>query len=130
MFLPHSDKEVNEILQSLGLSSLEDPFSHIDPSLLEPPKNLPMPKSEEELRRYFKELASLNRPLVYFAGGGAYDRIIPSAIRQILSRGEFLTAYTPYQAEASQGTLQALFEYQTLICELTGMDCANAKRWC
>jgi glycine dehydrogenase (decarboxylating) alpha subunit (EC 1.4.4.2) len=129
MFLPHSDKEVSEILQSLGLSSLEDLFSHIDPSLLEPPKNLPEPKSEEELRRYFKELASLNRPLVYFAGGGAYDRIIPSAIWQILSRGEFLTAYTPYQAEASQGTLQALFEYQTLICELTGMDCANASMY-
>jgi glycine dehydrogenase subunit 1 len=130
MFLPHSDKEVSEILQRLGLSSLEDLFSHIDPSLLEPPKNLPEPKSEEELRRYFKELASLNRPLVYFAGGGTYDRIIPSAIWQILSRGEFLTAYTPYQAEASQGTLQALFEYQTLICELTSMDCANAKGWC
>jgi len=80
MFLPHSDKEVSEILQSLGLSSLEDLFSRIDPSLLEPPKNLPEPKSEEELRRYFKELANLNRPLVYFAGGGAYDRIIPSAI--------------------------------------------------
>jgi glycine dehydrogenase subunit 1 len=129
MFLPHSDKEVNEILQRLGLSSLEDLFSHIDPSLLEPPKNLPEPKSEEELRRYFKELASLNRLLIYFAGGGAYDRIIPSAIWQILSRGEFLTAYTPYQAEASQGTLQALFEYQTLICELTGMDCANASMY-
>jgi len=129
MFLPHSDKEVSEILQRLGLSSLEDLFSHIDPSLLEPPKNLPEPKSEEELRRYFKELASLNKPLVYFAGGGAYDRIIPSAIWQILSRGEFLTAYTPYQAEASQGTLQALFEYQTLICELTGMDCANASMY-
>ena len=69
MFLPHSDKEVGEILQRLGLSSLEDLFSHIDPSLLEPPKKLPEPKSEEELRRYFKELASLNRPFVCFAGG-------------------------------------------------------------
>ncbi len=129
MFLPHSSTEVGQILQALGLSSLEELFSHIDSSLLEPPENLPEPKSEEELRRYFKELAKLNRSLIYFAGGGAYDRIIPSAIWQILSRGEFLTAYTPYQAEASQGTLQALFEYQTLICELTNMDCANASMY-
>jgi len=104
-------------------------FSHIILSLLKSPKNLQEPKSKEELRIYFKELASLNRPLVCFVGGGAYDRIITSTVWQILSRGEFLTAYTPYQAETFQGTLQALFEYQTLICELTGMNCANASMY-
>ncbi|WP_448587367.1 aminomethyl-transferring glycine dehydrogenase subunit GcvPA [Thermocrinis sp.] len=127
MYIPHSEEKTREILNLLGLPSLEALFSHIEPSLLEPTENLPEPKSEEELRRYFKDLARQNKPLITFAGGGAYDRIIPSVIWQILSRGEFLTSYTPYQAEASQGTLQALFEYQTLICELTGMDVANAS---
>ncbi|WP_448583854.1 aminomethyl-transferring glycine dehydrogenase subunit GcvPA [Thermocrinis sp.] len=129
MYIPHSEEKTREILNTLGLSSLEDLFSHIEPSLLEKTENLPEPKSEEELRRYFKGLAKLNKPLIYFVGGGAYDRIIPSAIWQILSRGEYLTAYTPYQAEASQGTLQALFEYQTLVCELTGMEVANASMY-
>ncbi|MFN7064939.1 MAG: aminomethyl-transferring glycine dehydrogenase subunit GcvPA [Aquificaceae bacterium] len=125
MYIPHSEEETHRALKSLGLSSLEDLFSHIDPSLFSKPE-LPPPKSEEELRRYVKELSDQNKRLICFAGFGAYDRIIPSALWQILSRGEFLTAYTPYQPEASQGTLQALFEYQTLMCELTGMDVANA----
>lgn len=128
MYIPHSEEETQRILKDLGLESLEDLFSHIDSSLLSKPK-LPEPKSEEELRVYFKALSQKNTPLVSFAGFGAYDRIIPSAIWQILNRGEFLTAYTPYQPEASQGTLQALFEYQTLICELTGMEVANASMY-
>jgi glycine dehydrogenase subunit 1 len=128
MYIPHSQDDLQRALEKLGLSSLDDLFSHIDPHLLEPP-NLEPPMTEEEVRRYFKELSKGNRELVCFAGFGAYDRIIPSAVWQILSRGEFLTAYTPYQAEASQGTLQAIFEYQTLICELTGMDVANASMY-
>ncbi|MDW8434060.1 MAG: aminomethyl-transferring glycine dehydrogenase subunit GcvPA [Aquificaceae bacterium] len=126
MYIPHSEEETERILRVLNLSSLEELFSHIDSSLLSEPE-LPKGKSEEELRRYFRELGGLNGRLVCFAGFGAYDRIIPSAIWQILSRGEFLTAYTPYQPEASQGTLQAIFEYQTLICQLTGMEVANAS---
>jgi len=129
MYIPHSDAETREILSLLGLKDLEDLFSHIDPALLSSPKDLPEPKSEEELRIYFRELASLNRPLISFAGAGSYDRIIPSAIWHLVERGEFLTAYTPYQAEASQGTLQAIFEYQTLIAELTGMEVANASMY-
>lgn len=125
MFIPHSEDETKSILETLGFSSLEDLFSHIDPSLLSEPQ-LPAGKAEEELRSYFKEVGSLNRKLLCFAGFGAYDRIIPSAIGQLLSRGEFFSAYTPYQPEASQGTLQAIFEYQTLISELTGMEVANA----
>ncbi len=128
MYIPHSEEETGRILKELGLGRLEDLFSHIDSSLLSKPE-LPKPKSEEELRRYFKDLSGKNFPLVSFAGFGAYDRIIPSPIWQLLSRGEFLTAYTPYQPEVSQGTLQALFEYQTLICELTGMDVANASMY-
>ncbi len=129
MYVPHSEEETREILSLLGLSSLEDLFSHIDPSLLAAPKNLPDPRSEEELRAYFTELAERNRKLVCFAGAGSYDRIIPSAVWSLLERGEFLTAYTPYQAEASQGTLQAIFEYQTVIAELTGMEVANASMY-
>ncbi len=129
MYIPHSEEETKEILSLLGLRSLEDLFSHIEKELLNPPEGLPEPMSEEELRRYFHNLGSLNRSLLCFAGAGSYDRIIPSAIWQILSRGEFLTAYTPYQAEASQGTLQAIFEYQSVICELTGMEVANASMY-
>ncbi len=129
MYIPHSDEEVRELLSHLGLSSLEDLFSHIDRSLLNPPTDLPEPMSEEELRRYFRNLASKNKNIVYFAGAGSYDRIIPSAISYLVERGEFLTAYTPYQAEASQGTLQAIFEYQTIVCELTGMEVANASMY-
>ncbi len=129
MYIPHSEEETKEILKELGLNSLDELFSHIPSDLLSPPENLPEPKSEEELRRYFKNLASENKKLVYFAGAGSYDRIIPSAIGYLIRRGEFLTAYTPYQAEASQGTLQAIFEYQTVICELTGMEVANASMY-
>lgn len=128
MYIPHSQDDLQRALEQLRLSSLDNLFSHINPHLLEPP-SLGPPMTEEEARRYFKELSKGNRELVCFAGFGAYDRIIPSAVWQILSRGEFLTAYTPYQAEASQGTLQAIFEYQTLICELTGMDVANASMY-
>ncbi len=128
MYIPHSEGETQRILKELGLARLEDLFLHIDPSLLSKP-GLPKPRSEEDLRRYFKSLSEENTPLVSFAGFGAYDRIMPSAIWQLLSRGEFLTAYTPYQPEVSQGTLQALFEYQTLICDLTGMEVANASMY-
>ncbi len=129
MFIPHSEEETRSLLAELGLASLEDLFSHIDPSLRTPPADLPEPRSEEEIRRLFTEISGLNRDLVCFAGAGAYDRIIPSAVPYLLSRGEFLTAYTPYQAEASQGTLQAIFEYQSLICDLTGMEVANASMY-
>ncbi len=129
MYIPHSKEERERILKELGYSSLEDLFSHIDRSLLCDKPLDDTPHSEEDLRRFFQRLASLNKSLTCFAGFGSYDRIIPSLIWQILSRGEFLTAYTPYQAEASQGTLQAIFEYQSVICELTGMDVANASMY-
>ncbi len=129
MFIPHSPEETESLLRELGLVSLEDLFSHIDKELLNSSFNLPTPKSEEEIRTFFKEIAQHNRDLIYFTGAGSYDRIIPSALEYLISRGEFLTPYTPYQAEASQGTLQAIFEYQTLICELTAMEVANASMY-
>ncbi|AAC07143.1 aminomethyl-transferring glycine dehydrogenase subunit GcvPA [Aquifex aeolicus] len=128
-YIPHSEEETKEILSKLGLESLEDLFSHIPKELFAKDFSFPEPKSEEELRRIFERACEDTELPLYFIGAGAYDRIIPSVIWQILSRGEFLTPYTPYQAEASQGTLQAIFEYQSLICELTGMDVANASMY-
>ena len=129
MFIPHSEEERDGLLSLLGFNTLEELFSHIDPSLLTPPEDLPKPHSEEELRRLFKDISLQNFNITCFAGGGSYDRTIPSALNYIVSRGEFLTAYTPYQAEASQGTLQAIYEYQTVVCELTGMEVANASMY-
>ncbi len=129
MHIPHAPEERQEMLRELGLCSLEELFSHIDKGLLTSSILEDEPHSEEDLRRFFRSSASSNRALVCFAGFGSYDRIIPSVVWQLLSRGEFLTAYTPYQAEASQGTLQAIFEYQSLICGLTGMDVANASMY-
>ena len=129
MFFPHSEEETRIILSELGVPSLEHLFSHISSTLLSKPEHLPEPKSEEELRRFFFETSLLNKNIVSFAGAGSYDRVIPSAIKYLISRGELLTAYTPYQAEASQGTLQAIFEYQSVVCELTGMEVANASMY-
>lgn len=128
-YIPHSDEEVKEILKELGLSSVEELFSHIPSELFSENFNLGNPLSEEELRRYFAKTLEEVKVPVYFVGAGAYDRIVPSVIWQLLNRGEFLTPYTPYQAEASQGTLQAIFEYQTIVAELTGMEVANASMY-
>jgi len=128
-YIPHSEEEIREILRGLGLSELKDLFSHIPPELFADAFDLPKPRSEEELRRYFEEHAKGIKLPLSFLGAGAYDRVIPSVIWQILERGEFLTPYTPYQPEASQGTLQALFEYQSVIAQLTGMDVANASMY-
>ncbi|WP_461829282.1 aminomethyl-transferring glycine dehydrogenase subunit GcvPA [Aquifex sp.] len=128
-YVPHADEEIREILKELGLNSVGELFSHIPGNLFSESFNLPPSLSEEELRRYFSSTIENLRIPVYFVGAGAYDRIIPSVVWQILNRGEFLTPYTPYQAEASQGTLQAIFEYQSVIAELTGMDVANASMY-
>lgn len=128
-YIPHSDEEVKEMLKELGLSSVEELFSHIPSELFSESFNLGNPLSEEELRQYFAKTLEEVKVPIYFVGAGAYDRIIPSVIWQLLNRGEFLTPYTPYQAEASQGTLQAIFEYQTIVAELTGMEVANASMY-
>ena len=129
-YLPHSQKEKEEMLSFLGLKGLKELYSHIDSSLLyQGELNLPQPLSELEILETFKSLAKENKDLVNFAGAGAYDRYIPAAIDHLVERGEFLTSYTPYQPEVSQGTLTAIFEYQTVIASLTGMEVANASMY-
>jgi glycine dehydrogenase subunit 1 len=119
------------MLERIGVATVEDLFAPIPAELrLQRPLAIPPALSEMELSRHIQGLAAKNRPAgdaVCFLGGGAYDHFIPSVVDAIAGRSEFYTAYTPYQAEASQGTLQAVFEYQTLMAQLTGLDVANAS---
>ncbi len=129
-YIPHTPDDIRQMLEKIGVSSIDDLFADIPASVrLQKEYDLPEAMSEEEIRAYFKALGDKNRQQVIFAGGGAYDHYTPSAIDALLSRSEFLTAYTPYQPEISQGTLQYIFEYQSHICELTGMDCTNASMY-
>ncbi len=129
-YIPHTPDDIRQMLDKIGVSSIDDLFSDIPASVrLQKEYDLPEAMSEEEIRAYFKALGDKNRQQVIFAGGGAYDHYTPSVIDALLSRSEFLTAYTPYQPEISQGTLQYIFEYQSHICELTGMDCTNASMY-
>ena len=117
------------MLETLGLDSMDALYEDIPEQVRQKrPIDLPRGKSESEVRRLFEALARGNRTdLVIFRGAGAYNHFIPAAVAQLASRSEFYTAYTPYQAEMSQGMLQAIFEFQTLICRLTGLDAANAS---
>lgn len=119
------------MLEKIGVGGTEELFSGIPEQLrLKRPLNVPPALSEIELEQHMAELAGSNRSAsdaVCFLGGGSYDHFIPAVVDAVAGRSEFYTAYTPYQAEASQGSLQAFFEYQTLICQLTGMDVANAS---
>lgn len=130
-YAPHTDDDIRAMLNTLGLASIDDLFEVIPESVrLRGPLALPPGASELEVLRDMRALASRNRStedLVCFLGAGAYDHHIPSVVWPLLSRGEFATAYTPYQPELSQGVLQALFEYQTMVCELTGLDVSNAS---
>jgi glycine dehydrogenase subunit 1 len=131
-YVPHTDDELREMLAFVGLSSLEELFASV-PSALRLAGGLDMEPglSEPDTLARMEGLAARNRragpDLVCFAGGGAYDHEVPSTVRRVAFRSEFVTAYTPYQPEVAQGVLQALFEYQTLICRLTGMEVANAS---
>lgn len=129
-FIPHTPAERDEMLQAIGVESIDELFAEIPPTLRI--KGLAMPDgvSEQEVVRHMAGLARRNQvDLVSFLGGGFYDHAIPAAVDALSSRGEFLTAYTPYQPEVAQGTLQAIFEYQSMICRLTGMDVANASMY-
>jgi len=121
------------MLAAIGAKSIEELFADIAESTrLNRALDLPAPMSESELRRYIGSLAAGNWHVgdyTCFMGGGAYDHYIPAAIKHVFSRGEFYTAYTPYQPEVSQGTLQSIYEYQTMIAELTGMDVSNASMY-
>ncbi|WP_286007974.1 aminomethyl-transferring glycine dehydrogenase subunit GcvPA [Barnesiella viscericola] len=129
-YFPHTESDIAEMLERIGVSSLDDLYAEIPESIrFDKDYNLHKSMSEDEVRSYFKELGNLNRPLISFAGGGAYDHYSPSVIAQLIARSEYLTAYTPYQPEISQGTLQYIFEFQSMICELIGMECCNASMY-
>jgi glycine dehydrogenase subunit 1 len=130
-YLSLTPEERREMLASLGLESVEQLFSSVPADVrLNRRLNLPPPQSETEILEYFRSVAARNvgtEGRACFLGAGAYCHFVPSVIDSIISRSEFYTAYTPYQPEISQGTLQSIFEYQTLICQITGMDVANAS---
>ncbi|MDW8212204.1 MAG: aminomethyl-transferring glycine dehydrogenase subunit GcvPA [Roseiflexaceae bacterium] len=131
-YIPITDADRVEMLKTIGVERLEDLFEAVPAEHRFPSLTLPEPLSEPELRRELSRLERLNAHAgshFIFLGAGAYNHFVPAAVDQILRRGEFYTAYTPYQPEVSQGTLQAIFEYQSLICALTGMDVANASHY-
>lgn len=126
-FLVHNDNVKKEMLESIGMTSIEDLFSQIPQEARMSTLDLPTALSELETQKSIKKLASKNNvDYVSFLGGGVYNKFIPACISQIAQRFEFLTAYTPYQAEISQGTLQIMYEFQSMISRLTGMDISNA----
>jgi len=127
-FIPHTEAEVQAMLESIGVSSIEDLFQEIPARLRQIRLDeVPSGMSEMQIMRLMQERAEINGRYLNFLGAGAYEHHIPAAVWQIATRGEFYSAYTPYQAEASQGTLQVLYEYQTMIASLTGLDVTNAS---
>jgi glycine dehydrogenase subunit 1 len=127
-YIPHTDEQREEMLKTCGVESISELFHDIPSELAPKSFNIPEGKSEIEVLSYFEMLAEQNYShLTNFVGGGFYDHFIPSAVDALVGRSEFYTAYTPYQPEVSQGTLQAIYEYQTDICRLTDMDLANAS---
>lgn len=133
-FISQSGRDRDLILQTVGLSSIEELIKRVLPEQFQIKAALDLPKgvSEFQLAREFREYAGKNIPAgdsICFLGGGAYDHYIPAAVNHVLSRSEFYTAYTPYQAEVSQGTLQTIYEFQTMICRLLAMDAANASHY-
>lgn len=128
-YFPHTQADIRAMLDRIGADSVDRLFDDIPGELRLPEGgyNLPEEMSETEVREFFTGLADLNKPLVCFAGNGFYDHYSPAVVAAIASRSEFLTAYTPYQPEISQGTLQYIFEYQSMMVELTGLDVCNAS---
>lgn len=127
-YTPHTPEDIKEMLKAIGVSSLDELFKDIPKALRPKSFNIPQAKSEFEVTEHLKKLSQKNAThLTNFVGAGFYDHFIPAAVDAIVSRPEFYTAYTPYQPECSQGWLQAIYEYQTIICDLTGLDIANAS---
>ena len=127
-FIPHSEADVGAMLKTIGVAKIEDLFDEIPAALkIERLHNVPPGLNEMQITRLMKERAAQDGTPLNFCGAGAYEHHIPAAVWAIVSRGEFYSAYTPYQAEASQGTLQLIYEYQTMLTRLTGMDVSNAS---
>ncbi|MBN2145796.1 MAG: aminomethyl-transferring glycine dehydrogenase subunit GcvPA [Anaerolineales bacterium] len=132
MFIPHTDAEREAMLRSIGVESLESLFQAVPARHRFPQLNLPPTLTEMEAAAELQDMAWANettRDLICFLGAGAYNHYVPAAVDAMIRRGEFLTAYTPYQPELSQGTLQAIFEYQSLVAALTGMEVCNASHY-
>ena len=129
-YFPHTEEEVKEMLRVAGVNSLEELYSDVPESIrFKGDYDIPEAKSEIELRQLLESFGLLNDQFTSFAGAGVYDHYTPAVIPNIISRSEFLTSYTPYQAEISQGTLHYIFEYQSMMAELTGMDISNASMY-
>lgn len=131
-YIPHSDIERQQMLAAIGVTTIEDLFEAVPSAHRFPTLDLPRAMSEMDIAAEMLALSEANehaQDFAIFRGAGAYNHFIPSAVNHILLRGEFYTAYTPYQPEVSQGTLQAIFEYQSMMCALTGMDAANASHY-
>ena len=129
-YFPHTDADLQTMFRKVGIKSLDDLYAEVPEQIrFRGEYQLPEEMSEIEVRQLFDKLGAQNKPLTCFAGAGVYDHYTPSAIPQLLSRSEFLTSYTPYQAEISQGTLHYIFEYQSMMAELTGMDISNASMY-
>jgi len=127
-FIPHTEDDIRDMLQRIGAGSIEDLFQEIPPQLRAPPlAGIPDGLPEMDVARLMQERAARDGAPLNFIGAGAYEHHIPAAVWQIATRGEFYSAYTPYQAEASQGTLQLIYEYQTMVSRLTGMEVSNAS---
>lgn len=127
-FIPHTPEETAEMLSVVGVRTLDDLFADIPPQMRPAHFDLPKGRSEAAVSSYFEKLAAKNRAdMVSFLGAGFYAHRVPAAVDALAGRSEFYTAYTPYQAECSQGTLQAIFEYQTAVSRLLDMECANAS---
>ncbi len=131
-FVPNTERDRQQMLRAIGVQSVEDLLEVVPAKVRRPPLNLPSPLTEMELMAELREMAEQNadaQHFAYFLGAGVYHHYIPAAISQLLLRSEFYTSYTPYQPEISQGTLQAAFEFQSMICSLTGMDVTNASMY-
>ncbi len=129
-FIPHTEEDISAMLASIGAATIDDLFDEIPPSLISTGlKQVPPGMNEMDVTRLMQERAEADGRYVNFIGAGAYEHHIPAAVWQITTRGEFYSSYTPYQAEASQGTLQLLYEYQTMMASLTGMDVSNASMY-
>ena len=131
-YVPHTERERSDMLAAIGLASMEDLFADVPAQVRFPVLDLPPPASELDLAREMQALAARNvavDPGLSFLGAGTYHHFRPATVDYVLSRGEFYTSYTQYQPEASQGFLQALFEYQSMICQLTGMEVSNASHY-
>ncbi|MBV8695973.1 MAG: glycine dehydrogenase, partial [Ktedonobacteraceae bacterium] len=130
-YIANTPQEQQAMLQSMGLSSLEDLLETVPENVrLDRPLDLPLAMAEPDLKRLLNTMAARNKNLdtmISFLGAGTYDHAIPSVVPHLQRRSEFVTSYTPYQPEVSQGMLQAIYEFQTMVCQVTGLDIANAS---